>query len=515
MVAERLSMRKTKEILRQKLLLKLSHRAVAKSTGAGVATVGDVLQRAKVAGLEEWSAVEPLDDAELERRMYRPADQIQQTRPLPDWPEVHAERRRKGVTLALLHLEYRERYPDGYEYSQFCELYGRWRKAQEVTMRQVHRAGEKTFVDYAGQKPSIVDRQTGEVIEVELFVAVLGASSYTYAEATKTQRGPDFIASHVRSYQFFGGVSRDTICDQLRSGVSQPCRYEPVIQRTYEEMARHYNTTILPARPRKPRDKAKVEVGVQQAERWLLAPMRKQTFFSLAELNARIGELLVALNDKEMKEYGASRRQLFERLDRPALQPLPAQPFTYAEWKSVTLNIDYHIEIDHHYYSAPYTLRGEALEARFTGTTVEVFHRSHRVASHARSLQQHGFTTVAEHMPPSHREHLEWNPSRFIRWAATIGPRSEALITGILESRQHPEQGYRSCRGILRLAQRYGSERMENAAARALAVGARSYRRVESILRNGLDRVPLDDVEPPATRLPRDHENIRGPGYYQ
>jgi transposase len=508
-------MRKTKEILRQKLLLKLSHRAVARSTDVGGGTIGDVLQRAKVAGLEEWSQIEPLDETELERRMYRPAGQIQKTRPLPDWREVHAELRRKGVTLALLHLEYRARHPDGYEYSQFCEYYTRWSKTQELTMHQVHRAGEKAFVDYAGQKPSIVDRQTGEVIEVELFVAVLGASSYTYAEATMTQRGPDFIASHVRSYQFFEGVSKATICDQLRSGVSHPCRYEPGIQHTYEEMARHYNTTILPARPRKPRDKAKVEVGVQQAERWLLAPLRNQTFFSLAELNVRLAELLVALNDREMKEYGASRRQLFERLDRPALQPLPAHPFTYAEWKAVTLSIDYHVEIDHHYYSAPYTLRGEVLEARFTATTVEIFHRGNRVASHARSFQHHGYTTVPEHMPPSHRAHLEWSPSRFVRWAATVGPRSEALITGILESRQHPEQGYRSCIGILRLARRYGAARMENAAARALAVGARSYRHVESILRNGLDRVPLDDAEPAASRMPRDHENVRGPGYYQ
>jgi transposase len=381
-------------------------------------------------------------------------------------------------------------------------------------MRQIHRAGEKTFVDYSGQKPQIVNPQTGEVIGVELFVAVLGASSYTYAEATMSQRGPDFIASHVRAFQFFGGVSRDTICDQLRSGVSQPCRYEPGIQRTYEEMARHYGTTVLPARPHEARDKAKVEAGVQQAERWLLAPLRDQRFFSLGELNARIAELLVALNEKEMKDYGASRRQLYEQLDRPALRPLPAAPFTYAEWKQVGVNIDYHVAVDKHFYSVPHELIGQTLEARFTSTTIEVYQHGRRVASHPRSYEQGRFTTRTEHMPKSHQAHREWSPSRMIRWAATIGPKTEALVTVILDERPHPEQGYRSCLGILRLGRSYGEARLENAAARALAVGVRSYRQVDSILRNGLDRIPLDDAAAPAGTTPKRHENIRGPGYY-
>jgi len=507
-------MREAKEILRQKWLLGKSHRGAAASVGRGAATVSDVLQRAAITGLRQWSEVESIDEAELERRLYRSPDEIVRTRPLPDWQHVRTELHRKGVTLALLHLEYRAQHADGCEYSQFCELFGRWHKTQHPTMRQIHRAGEKMFVDYAGQKPQIVDRETGEVTDVELFVAVLGASSYTYAEATRTQRGPDFIASHVRSYQYFGGVTRDTVPDQLRSGVSQPCRYEPGIQRTYEEMAQHYGTTVLPARPRKARDKAKVEVGVQQAERWLLAPLRDQTFFSLAELNARIAELLVALNQKEMKEYGASRRQLYERLDLPALRPLPPTPFCYAEWKQVGVNIDYHVEVDRHWYSVPHELIGEKLEARFTATTVEVFRRGQRVASHARSYVPGRFTTCTGHMPKSHQEHREWSPSRMIRWGATIGPKTEALVTAILNERPHPEQGYRSCLGILRLARRYGEARLENAAGRALVVGARSYRHVESILRSGLDRVPLDDAAAPAGTTPKKHENIRGPGYY-
>jgi transposase len=507
-------MREAKEILRQKWLLGKSHREAGASVGRGPATISDVLQRAAVAGLREWSQVESLDEAELERRLYRPPHEIVRTRPLPDWQHVHTELHRPGVTLLLLHLEYREAHPDGYEYSQFCELFGRWHKTQHPTMRQIHRAGEKTFVDYSGQRPQIVDRHTGEVTDVEVFVAVLGASNYTYAEATMSQRGPDFIASHVRAFNFFGGATRDTICDQLRSGVSHPCRYEPGIQRTYEEMARHYGTTVLPARPRKAQDKAKVENGVQQAERWLLAPLRNQKFFCLAELNARIAELLVALNDREMEDYGASRRQLYEQLDRPALRPLPPTPFTYAEWKQGGVNIDYHVDVEKHFYSVPHELIGEKLEARFTSTTVEIFQRGRRVASHARSYERGRFTTRTEHMPKAHQAHREWSPSRMIRWAATIGPKTEALVTAILSDRPHPEQGYRSCLGILRLARRYDEGRLENAAGRALVGGARSYRHVESILRNGLDRVPLDDPAAPAGTTPKKHENIRGPGYY-
>lgn len=514
MATERVPMREAKEILRQKWLLGKSHRDAAASVGRGAATVADVVQRAAVAGLRQWSEVEPLEEAELEGRLYRPPHQIVKTRPVPDWQQVHVELHRPGVTLALLHLEYRAQHPDGYEYSQFCDLFQRWHKTQHPTMRQIHRAGEKMFVDYAGQKPQIVNPHTGEVSDVELFLAVLGASSYTYAEATRTQRGPDFIASHVRAFQFFGGVTRDTIPDQLRSGVSHPCRYEPGVQRTYEEMARHYGTTVLPARPGKSRDKAKVEAGVLQAERWLLAPLRDQKFFSLAELNARIAELLVALNDKAMKEYGANRRQLYERLDRPALRPLPATPFTYAEWKQVGVNIDYHVDVGKHFYSVPHELIGETLEARFTSTTVEIFQRGRRVASHARSYEQGRFTTCAEHMPKAHQAHREWSPSRMIRWGASIGPKTEALVTAILNERPHPEQGYRSCLGILRLGRHYGEARLENAAGRALLVGARSYRHVESILRNGLDRVPLDDAAAPAGTTPKRHENIRGPGYY-
>jgi len=512
MATERLSMRKTREILRQKLELGRSHREVAASVGLSVGAVAATLIRAARAGLS-WASMQGLTDEALDERLY--GAKALAARPLPDCAYLHLERKKPGVTLELLHLEYLEKYADGYRYTQFCERYREWLSRRGFTMRQEHIAGEKLYVDYAGKKPHLVDPKSGEVIEVELFVAVLGASNYTYAEATRTQRSPDFIASHVRAFRELGGVPRAVVPDQLKSGVTLACRYEPGIQRTYEDLARHYGTTILPARPLHPRDKAKVEVGVQVVERWILARLRNETFFSLQALNERIAELRAELNERKMRVYGASRRELFERLDRPALKALPLEPFVYSEWKTARLNIDYHAEIDHHYYSAPYPLVHEQVEARMTATTIELFHKGERVASHVRSYLQGRHTTNPEHMPKSHREHREWSPSRILHWAATIGPKTRELAEAILTERRHPEQGYRSCLGILRLGKRYGNERLEAACARAVAVRARSYRHVESMLKNGLDRLP-SPAEPTDAEgtTPVTHENIRGGGYY-
>jgi transposase len=506
-------MRKTREILRQKWELGRTHREVAASVGLSLGAIALTLGRATAAGVD-WAVAQALSDAALEERLYGARDEAR-TRPMPDCEYIHAERKKPGVTLELLHLEYLEKHPEGYRYTQFCERYREWLNRRGQTMRQEHLAGEKLFVDYAGKKPRIVDATTGEVIPVELFVAVLGASNYTYAEATLTQRGPDFIASHVRALQYLGGVPGLLVPDQLKTGVTKACRYEPGIQRTYEDLARHYGTSVLPARPHRPRDKAKVEVGVQIAERWIVARLRHETFFSLEALNERIDELLLDLNGRRMRVYGASRRELFDRIDRPALKPLPAEPFAYSEWKTARLNIDYHAEIDHHYYSAPHGLVHEQLDARLTAVTVELFHRGERVASHVRSYKRGGHTTVAEHMPKAHQKHMEWTPSRILHWAGSVGPKTRELAQAILAERRHPEQGYRSCLGILRLGKRYGDERLEAACARALAVRARSYRHVESILKNGLDRLPSPAEEQSSEGPPRaGHENIRGGGYY-
>ncbi len=473
MATERLSMRNTREILRQKWTLGRSHREVGQSVGVSIGAVSAAIARAIAAGLD-WPAVQALAEDALEAKLY-PSVAAASDRPMPDCAYIHVERRKTGVTLELLHLEYLEKHPNGYRYTQFCERYREWLDKRHLTMRQEHRAGEKFFVDYSGKKPH--------------------------------------IASHVRAFAFLGGVPAALVPDQLKSGVIVACRYEPGIQRTYEELAQHYGTAILPARPGHPRDKAKVEVGVLIAQRWILARLRHETFFSLDALNERIGERLEELNDRRMRVYGASRRELFERLDHPALKPLPMERFAYSEWRKARLNIDYHAEVEHHFYSAPHALVHEEVEARLTAITVELFHKGERVASHLRSYQRGRHTTIDEHMPKAHREHAEWSPSRIINWAGTIGPSTKALAEAILAERRHPEQGYRSCLGILRLGKRYGKERLEAACARAFSVRARSYRHVESILKNNLDRIPAP-AKPPAAGPPADHENIRGGDYY-
>lgn len=518
MATERLPMRKIREILRQKWVLGHRHRAIARALGIGVGTVSEMTRAASAVGLD-WTQVERLSDAELEQAVYGAGPQRSSRAALPAPEVIDLELRKVGVTLRLLHVEYREQHPDGYGYTQFCDHYGRWKRRQGVVMRQAHRAGEKLFSDYSGKKPHWIDPDSGEVQEVELFMAVLGASNYTYAEVTPTQRIADWLGSHTRAVEFFEGVAALVVPDQLKSAVNQPCRYEPEIQRTFQEWAEHYDTVVMPARPRKPRDKAKVEVGVQVAQRWILARMRNQSFFSFHELAARVRELLAELNARVMRRYGKSRRELFEALDRPALKPLPARRYEVSLWSKVKVNIDYHVEVEHHYYSVHHTLVHEQLEARVAGGTVELYRNGERVAAHRYSLVRGGFTTEPAHMPKAHQQHLEWTPGRMIRWAQQIGPMTGVLVEAILAERPHPEQGYRSCLGIIRLQKRYGTERLEQACARAHAARARSYKHVDSILRNGLDRLPVsagprhETTADPAA--PAVHEHVRGAQYYR
>jgi len=516
MATERLPMRKIREILRQKWVLGHRHRAIARALGIGVGTVSEMTRAASAAGLD-WERVQRLSDADLETAVYGAGPQKSLRAPLPAPQAIDLELRKVGVTLRLLHVEYREQHPDGYGYSQFCDHYRYWKQRQRVVMRQGHRAGEKMFSDYSGKKPHWIDPHTGEVQEVELFVAVLGASNYTYAEVTPTQQVGDWVGSQTRAVEFFEGVTALVIPDQLKSAVSQPCRYEPEIQRTFQEWAEHYGTVVLPARPRKPRDKAKVEVGVQVAQRWILARMRNQTFFSFHEIAARVRELLADLNTRVMRRYGKSRRELFETLDRPALKPLPERRYEVSLWSKVKVNIDYHVEVERHYYSVHHTLVHEKLEARVASGTVELYRHGERVAAHPYSTVRGGFTTEPAHMPKAHQQHSEWTPGRMIRWAQQIGPMTGVLVEAILAERPHPEQGYRSCLGIIRLQKRYGTERLEQACARAQAARARSYKHVDSILRNGLDRLPVSpaaksDGTPAA---PSVHEHVRGEKYYR
>ena len=504
-------MRKIREVLRLYFAAALSIRAIARSLGTSPSTVAEYLRRAKAAGLG-WPVPEAIDDAGLERRLFPPPPPSRTSRPLPAWSEVHRELRRKDVTLSLLWQEYKALHPEGLQYSWFCDQYRAWAAKLDLVMRQEHRAGEKLFVDYAGQTAPVVDRETGEVRGAQIFVAVLGASSYTFTEATWTQTLPDWTASHVRAFEFFGGCPELVVPDNLRSGVSRAHRYEPDLNPTYHDLARHYGVAVLPTRVRRPRDKAKAEVAVQVVERWILAALRQRTFFSLVELNAAIAKLLDRLNTKSFRKLPGSRRLQFEQVDRPALRPLPAKPYVFAEWKTVRVHIDYHVEVDRHYYSVPYALARRQLDVRLTARTIECFHRGQRVASHVRSPLKGRHTTAPEHMPDKHRQMGEWTPARFVRWAEKIGPSTAALITAVLNSRRHPQQAYRSCLGLLRLAKCHGDVRLEAAAARAVAIGSYSYRSVESILKHRLDET---SAEPCEKADPVEHDNIRGALYYQ
>ncbi len=514
MPRERLPMRKIRDVLRLHAG-QLSRRRIAAGLDLGRTAVGDTIKRASRAGVS-WPLPEGLSDEDLERLLFPPPLAIsRERRPVPDWPVVHLELKRPGVTLLLLWEEYRALHPDGYGHSRFCDLYRAWKSKLKPTMRQAHVAGEKMFVDYAGNTAEVIDPITGEIRSVQVFVAALGASSMSYAEATWTQGLPDWIGAHTRALAYFGGVPAQVVPDNLKSGVVKACLYDPEINRTYADMARHYGTAIVPARPRKPRDKAKVEVAVQVVERWVLARLRNRRFFSLAELNQAMAELLGDLNARVTRHLGASRRQLFEEIDRPALRPLPAAPYEYAEWKQRRAGLDYHVEVAKHYYSVPHALARQKLWARITDRTVEVFHKGKRIAAHLRASGNRRHTTVPEHMPSSHRRHAGWTHERITSQATTTGPNTAALVAIILQSRPHPEQGFRSCIGILRLAKSHGADRLEAACERALEIGAHSYSSINSILKNNLDRrsskgATAKDSESPTI----DHANIRGSRYF-
>jgi len=514
MAKRRISMRKIREVLRLKWQHGLSNRKIAHSCLISHSTVREYLRRAEHAGLS-WPLAEDLDDGALEGLLFpAPKSTPDGVCRMPDMSYIHKELKRKSVTLQLLWYEYKEANPEGYQYSRFCELYRHWVGKLDVCLRQHHRAGEKLFIDYAGQTIPIYDPGGGQARDAYLFVAALGASNYTFAEATLDQSAPSWIKLHVHAFEFFDGVAEILVPDNVKTGVKNPCRYEPDINPTYQELARHYGTTVIPARSGKPKDKAKVEAAVLCAERWILAALRNHKFFSLAELNKSIAEKLVEFNGRKFNKLDTTRKALFEKLDRPALKPLPRRRFEYAEWKKAKVNIDYHIEVDRHLYSVPFQLVKQHVDVRITAGTIEVLFKNRRVASHQRSYHPGAFTTVTDHMPKSHQRYVQWTPSRIIRWAGKNGPNTQNLITRVLESRPHPEQGFRSALGIMRLAKRYSPERLEAACGRALAIRGYSYKNVESILKHGLDQQALPADDPGKQARPVVHPNIRGKQYY-
>jgi transposase len=505
-------MRQIRDILRLYWEQRLTMRQIAQSAGVGLSSVSDRIHRAEAAGLG-WPLAPDLDDLILERLLYPGAQGRPHTdRVEPDWATIDAELRRKGVTLELLWIEYKREHPEGYQYSWFCARYRRWQQRVDPVLRQLYQAGEKLFVDYAGQTVPILDPRTGEVHDAVLFVAVLGASNYTYAELQWAPDLPSWIGGHTRALEFFGGAPALVVPDNLKAGVTTASWYEPELNPTYAEWAAHYGTAILPARPRHPRDRAKVEVGVQIVERWILAVLRHRTFTSLAEANAAIRALLERLNARPFKKRPGSRHALFEMLDRPALRPLPQTPYEFAQWKQAKVSIDYHVAVAGDYYSVPYQLIGERVDIRLTAHTIEAFRGGRRIASHARGPGRGEYVTDPHHRPSAHQRYLEWSPSRLIGWATDVGPQTARLVETILRERPHPEQGYRACLGILRLGKHYPPARVEAAAARALAIHAHSYRSFKSILERGLDQLALELEPRTAPRAP--HVHVRGPRYF-
>lgn len=515
MAKARVAMNVIEEVLRLHHECGRSQREIARSCGLSAGAVNKLLRLAGQAGVA-WPLPADLDEAQLEERLYgRPAGS-RRSRQLEgiDFAAVHKElQARKNLTLQRVWQEYREQHADGYGYSQYCERYRQWKSRQNLVMLQEHKAGENLFVDYAGQTVPIDDALSGELRAAVIFVAVLGASSYFFAEASWGQDVESWVNSHVRAFEYFGGVVAVLVPDNLKSGVTKACRYEPVLNRSYKELARHYGVAIVPARPYRPRDKAKAEKCVQLVEQSLLEALRHERFTSLGELNEAIAALLPVLNGKPFQKRPESRRQLFEELDRPALRPLPAQRYEYAEWLQARVNIDYHVDVHRHRYSVPFELVREQVDVRLTANCVEVLHRGRRVALHARSRLAGRFTTRPEHRPRTHREHGKWPPERMKEWAAQVGPSTGRLVSALLDKSRFPQERYGSCLGIIRLAGRHGEERMEAAARRALHYNTVSYASIKAILASGADREPLQDgAEQHFT--PVEHGNVRGGNYY-
>lgn len=513
MPTEKLSMRKIFDILRMHFQEGFSNRAIARSLGISAGTVSVYITRSKAANIG-WPIPEGMDEDRLYQLLFPKEVKGIKQRPLPDLLRIHKELKRKGVTLMLLWYEYRSQNPNGYGYSRFCELYNDFTRTLNPVMRLSHRAGEKMFVDYSGLTVDWIDKDSGEAHKAEVFVAVLGASSYTYIEVSESQSSRHWIDAHIRAFEFFGGCPQCVVPDNLKSAVTKSHLYEPDTNRSYQDMANYYETAVIPARVRAPKDKAKVEVGVQGIQRWILAPLRDRTFFSIHEINEAIYPLLDAYNERPFQELEGSRQSQYIDLDKPALRALPIKRYEFVIWKNAKAGIDYHVTVDKHHYSIPYQYLNNTIEVRLSDHTVECFLKGKRIAIHQRSYKP-GYTTVHEHMPKAHQDYAQWTPERLHRWASRIGANTAELVNEILSSYKVPQQGFRSCLGILRMSKQYGDDRLENAAIRALQIGAFNYKSMESILKNGLDKQPLTmPASKPTTARNRHHENVRGAEYY-
>ena len=512
MTAERLPMRKLRDIIRLSLECGMSGRAIARSCLLSPSTVADYLGRIKLARLT-WPLSPELDsDEALERLLFPDEGHPVSNRPTPDWTYIHRELKKRHVTKQLLWQEYKEGTPDGFQYSQFCANYQEWARPLLATMRQAHRVGEKTFVDFSGSGLDLASPLTGECQLVVLFVAVLGASNLTYAEPVLHQDLPTWVGCHIRAWEYFEGTTEIWVPDNPKVGVIKASKYDPLLNRTYEDLSTYYGAAVIPARPYKPRDKAKVEVGVLIASRWILAVLRNRTFYSMEEMRAAVAEALEKLNNKQMRRLKKSRREIFEEIERTALKALPVRPYEYAEWSRPRVDLSYHVVYDDHFYSVHFSLIGEQLDLRATETTIEILRRGTRIESYSRSYEKGKYTTLKHHMPRAHLDQVEWTPERLTDWARKTGPQTVALLEAIMASKAHPQQGFKACLGILRRAKEFPAQRVERAAARALHFQMLNSGSIASILKNNMDTLPLPGDEPQQA-LPL-HENIRGGRYY-
>jgi transposase len=503
-------MRKIREVLRLRLEHGMTAREVAGACGLGCTTVVEYGYRAKAAGLV-WPPPEDLSDAALEALLFPPPPPQETDRPLPDWGHIRSELSRKGVTLTLLWREYKEEHPNGYRYSRFSQLFREWEGAHSYSMIQHHRPGEKLFVDFSGLTMRLTNPESGETHKVEIFVAATGYSQFIFARACRTQTLRDWLDCHTCAFEFLGGCPEVVVPDNLKSGVKTPCRFDPEKNPSYAEFARHYDIVVLPARSRRPKDKAKVENGVQQVERWVLAPLRDRVFFSMEELQEAMDAEVRALNDRKLTDVPHSRRELFEAEERAKLKPLPNSRYELAEWKKAKVGPDYHVRFASQAYSVPHRYCGKSVDVRLTTQRVEVYLAGALLAAHDRGIALRHISTVPEHMPESHREHAEWTPQRLVGWASEFGPSTRELVEAMLLAYVHPEHGFRPAMGIVSLSKRYGAERLERACARALRGGATNYQSVKSILAKGLDGLEIQSEEPSPVAS---HANVRGKGYF-
>ena len=502
-------MRKLKEAARLLLEFKLGVRPIARACNISTSTAHAYVDRLKELDVP-YAEIAAMGDDELENLLF-PKEEKTPARPLPDFDYLSKEMTKPGVTLQLLYEEYKKDNADGYERSRFYDLYRDWIKKTDPIMRFNHKAGEKTFVDFSGDKAHYQDPATGKIIEAELYVSVLGASSYLFARAVPDQTVENFVDCTIRAFDFYGGCSEYLVIDNLKSGVTHACFYEPDVNKTFAAMAEHYRVAVLPTRVKKARDKAKAESGVLQAQRRILASLRNRTFFSLAELNAAIAEETKKLNERPMTGISKSRLERFVEIDKPALRPLPEERYMITAWKKAAVHIDYHVDVEKTYYSVPYTLIGQKVDISYTHSMVEIYHRGKRVASHMRVDKPGAFVTDRRHMPHEHRRFLEWTPERIKSWGAKIGPNTKMLMEAIMEHREHPEHGYRSCLGLIRLSKLYEPERVEQACLRALDLGAYNYRSVKSLLERGLEKASPETKQ----KIIPLHSNVRGKGYYK